>query len=127
MVEAERAELAEESEQRLEAEACCKELVKALEGALALISDELELSPTKLLDSSMFGRSIQMQEPRPQVAEALAWSAHNSDAPCPVTLLAPIFYVFFLLTWLLSGLSTPTPVSLTSKASQSKSWSLIRS
>ena len=87
MVEAERAELADESEQRQQAEACCKELVKALEGALALICDELQLSPM-LLDSSCFGKTIQTQEARPQVSEALAWrcleTSHNSDAPCPV-------------------------------------------
>ena len=88
MVEAERAALADESEQRLEAEDCCGELVKALDGALALICNELQLSSTLLLVSSCFGRIIQMQEARPQVTEALAWSgldpAHNSDAPCLV-------------------------------------------
>ena len=48
LVEAERAELADESEQRQQTEACCKQLAQALQGALALICDELQLSSMRL-------------------------------------------------------------------------------
>ena len=48
LIEAERAELLAESEQRQQAEACCQQLAQALQGAIARICDELQLSSLPL-------------------------------------------------------------------------------